>query len=173
MNSEQLKALLAQVRDGDNEAFATIYNDMKTPLFTIICRITRDRELAEDVMHDLFVKLYQSPPEPSVNNPRAWIFQMARNLALNSTRAPQMVELNEEIESRQASFSESVNFKLDVENAMRTLTFEEIEIVSFRVYGELKFKEISGILHLPLGTALWRYQKAVKKLRAYLNGGSL
>ena len=173
MSNEQLKEFLAKVRNGDNQAFAAIYDDMKTPLFTIICRITRSRELAEDVMHDLFVKLYQSPPQPSVNNPRAWIFQMARNLAINSMRNPQMVELNEEIENRQPVFSDRVNMQIDIENAMRALAIDEIEIVSLRVYGDFKFREISDILQLPLGTALWKYQKAVKKLRTYLNGGSI
>ena len=173
VNNEQLKVQLANVRDGDNEAFADIYNDMKTPLFTIICRITRNKELAEDVLHDLFVKLHQSPPGPSVNNPRAWVFQMARNLAINSMRTPQMVELNEEIENRQPVFSDRVNTQIDIENAMRTLASDEIEIVSLRVYGDFKFREIADILQLPLGTALWKYQKTVKKLRTYLNGGSI
>ena len=173
MNNEQLKEYLAKMRDGDNTAFAEIYNDMKTPIFTIICRITRRKELAEDVMHDLFVKLYQSPPGSSVNNPRAWIFQMARNLALNSTRTPQTAELNEEIENRCELFSDSVNLQIDIENAMKTLVSDELEIISLRVYGDLKFKEISKILLMPLGTVLWKYQKAVKKLRTYLNGGSV
>lgn len=68
-NNEQLRAYFEKVRSGDKKAFEEIYNDMKTPVFTIIWRIVQQIELSEDLMHDLFVKLYQSPPDPSVENP--------------------------------------------------------------------------------------------------------
>ena len=173
MTNEQLRKCLDKVCDGDKTAFADIYNDMKTPIFTIICRITHNHEQAEDVLHDLFVKLYQSPPNLSVKNPRAWIFQMARNLAINGTRVPRTVALDEDFENPGTSFSDTLALNIDMERAMKSLPSDELEIVSLRIYGDLKFREISRILNIPLGTALWKYQKAIKRLRLYFNGGSI
>jgi len=173
MNNEQLQTCLARVRDGDQSAFADIYHDMKTPIFTIIHRITHNRAQAEDVLHDVFVKLYQAPPGLSVKNPRAWIFGMARNLAINSMRFPRTVELDENVKSSENPFSDMLNLHIDMENAMRRLPYDEAEIISLRIHGELKFREIAEILNIPIGTALWKYQRAIKKLRIDMNGGFL
>ena len=92
MDNERLKACIGRLREGDDAALEELYEDMKTPVFTIAFRIVRDREQAEDILHDLFLKLYQSPPDSSVKNPRAWIFQAAHNLSLNSLRRPKPAE---------------------------------------------------------------------------------
>lgn len=170
MDNKQIRECIQKIHNGDKKAFEDMYNDLKTPIFTIICRITHNKEFSEDILHDLFVKLYQSPPDLSVNNPRAYIFQMARNLALNGIRVPQLLELDDEYASND-SFSDSVALQIDIAEAMKKLAHDEIEIVSFHVNGEMKFKEISKILQVPLGTVLWKYHKAVNKLRIYLNGG--
>ena len=65
---------------------------MKTPIFTIIFRIVWDKSMSEDILQDVF-----SPPEPSIKNLRAYIFQIAHNLAINSTKKqPQHVPLDAE-----------------------------------------------------------------------------
>ena len=171
MNNEQLRSCIEKLRGGDKNAFAVLYDGMKTPVFTIICRIVNNKELAEDVTHDLFVKLYQSPPDSSVKNPRAWIFKIARNLAINSKRRKPMDELNDNCVNSGISLSETIEVKTDIAEAFKQLSADELEIVSFHIYSEFKFREISEILHMPLGTVLWKYQKALRKLRAYMNGG--
>jgi len=173
MNNERIIECIKKVHKGDKKAFAEMYDDLKTPIFTIIYRLTRNKEHSEDILHDLFVKLYQSPPALSVNNPRAYIFQMARNLTLNSMRTLPMEGLNEDCISTDDSFSDSIAWQIDISEAMKKLPYDEVEIVSFHVYGEMKFREISEMLQMPLGTVLWKYRTAVKKLRTYLNGGKL
>lgn len=69
---------------------------MKDPVFTVICRIMADRDAAEDIMQELFVKLYCAPPPSDVQNLRAWIFKMARNLAIDGVRKSKFHELPEE-----------------------------------------------------------------------------
>ena len=171
MDNERLRVCIESYREGDKNAFAEMYNDLKTPVFTIVYRMTRSREMSEDILQDLFVKLYRSPPDVAVvKNPRAYIFQMARNLTLNSMRGVQSVELNEELGDG-ASFADAVVWQVDIAEAMSRLPGDEVEIVSLRVNGELKFREIAELLGTPLGTVLWKYRKAVQTLRSYLNGG--
>ena len=122
-------------------------------------------------MQEVFVKLFLSPPEPSIKNPRAYIFQMARNLAIDSIRkkSPQHISLDE-IEDSIHQPLKDLSQKMDIENAMKSLPAQENQIVTLRIIGELKFREISEIMNLPLGTVIWKYQKAIGKLQKYLGG---
>ena len=47
MDNERLQLCIRRHRDGDDTAFEEIYEDLKTPVFTIVCRIVRGREQAE------------------------------------------------------------------------------------------------------------------------------
>ena len=82
MNNEQLKILFTKIRNKDKEAFTTVYNEMKFPVFTVIYRIVNNKEIVEDITQEVFVRLFVSTPDPSVKNIRAWIFTLARNLAI-------------------------------------------------------------------------------------------
>ena len=95
MSETYLKEYFSRVQQGDKEAFAHIYNELKQPVFTIVCRIVQSKEIAEDVTHDVFVKLFVSPPDSSVRNPRAWIFQIARNLAIDALRKGQCIDIDD------------------------------------------------------------------------------
>ena len=54
---------------------------------------------------------------------------------------------------------------MSVQAAMETLKPAERQIVSMKVLGDLTFKEIAGIMGIPMGTVTWKYQNAIKKLR--------
>jgi hypothetical protein len=69
---DNLQKLLDSVRDGDMTAFEALYETMKKPLFTIILRITHDVAMSEDIMQDMFLKIYLKTPS-SVSNPRAYL----------------------------------------------------------------------------------------------------
>ena len=87
MDNQTLQIQLTALRTGDPAALEAIYEGMKTPLYTVILRITRREALAEEVLQELFLKLYRSPPGETVRNPRAYLFQMARNLAIDCLKA--------------------------------------------------------------------------------------
>ena len=70
MNNDELNQKFSAMRKGDKTAFEEIYKGLHTPIFTIISRITWDKAIAEDVLQEVFVKLYLSPPDPSITNPR-------------------------------------------------------------------------------------------------------
>lgn len=56
---------------------------------------------------------------------------------------------------------------------MKTLPLQECQIVSLHINGELKFREIADMMGIPLGTVLWKYQKALGRLRSILSGGAI
>jgi len=77
VNNSELANTFCAIRNGDKNAFDELYQDLQTPIYTIIFRITWDKALSEDIMQNIFVKLFSSPPDSSVKNFRAYIFQMA------------------------------------------------------------------------------------------------
>ena len=170
MNETDLQKAFDKIRNGDREAFTLLYSDLKQPIYTIICRIVQSRETAEDITQDVFVKLFVSPPEPSVKNIRAWIFRMARNLAIDALRQKQPCDPLEE-HSLQADPDPTV--KLDLERAFARLTAGERQLVALHLSAGLTFREVASMVERPLGTVLWQYRKAIEKLRNTLDGGCL
>ena len=56
-----------EVRHGNKDAFGKLYQDIKVPVYTIIWRIVRNTSVAEEIMQELFLKIYVSPPDENVN----------------------------------------------------------------------------------------------------------
>ena len=173
MNNEELMSRLIALQNGDRTVFEEIYKGLQTPIYTVIFRITRDKSVAEDILQEVFVKLFVSLPKSPIKNPRAYIFQMARNLAIDGMRKQLQFVSLDDIENTVYLQVDDVTHKLDVENAMKTLPLNECQIVTLHINGELTFREISEIMSIPLGTVLWKYQKAIGKLRSIISGGVL
>lgn len=170
MTEETLRGLFDRVAAGDREAFGCVYRELKQPVYTICRRILHSPEAAEDITHDLFVKLFTAPPDVSVRNIRAWIFQMARNLAIDALRK-QSKMTGGEGETADADQSERIHWRLDLENALGRLPRSEREILTLRLNGELNFREIARIVDLSLPAVYRKYRKALKRLQSELNGG--
>ncbi|MBR6603968.1 MAG: sigma-70 family RNA polymerase sigma factor [Clostridia bacterium] len=166
MNEKELGMLFCSFREGNNEAFSEIYNELKKPVFTIAYRITFVREIAEDITQELFLKLYTSPPDASVRNPRAWIFRMARNLAIDALRKKQCSDIDEVTLS--FDDTERINTGIDIEKALSSLSLSEREIVSLHIDGGLGFREIGKALGISLTSAYRKYKSALNKLRRML-----
>ena len=172
MEETDLMEYFSRVRDGDKEAFTYICNELKQPVFTIACRIVQSKEIAEDVTQNVFLKLFVSPPDASINNPRAWIFQMTRNLAIDALRKKQSANL-EEVELVAEDEMNAIAMRIDIESAIRKLPCDEREIVSLHLNGDLHFIEISRMIGLSVPATYRKYRKAIKVLRELLSGGSL
>ena len=167
MNEKELRENFQKVRNGDKEAFAEIFEELKKPVFTICTRILSDDTAAEDVTQEVFVKLFISPPDPSVKNLRAWIFKVARNLSIDALRKKKSLSI-EETELAIDDQFEKVLSRLDVETAMKKLTLDQRQILTLHLNAELKFKEIAEIMNLSQSAVFRRYKKALKTLRRFL-----
>ena len=165
-----LKELFARMQNGDSEAFACVYRELKQPVYTICYRITQSRETAEDITHDVFVKLFRSPPDTSVKNIRAWIFQMARNLSIDTLRKnARMAEQDGQCSADDAY--DYMHLRMDLEAALRKLPRDEREILTLHLNADLHFREISDIMGLSLPATYRKYRKALKTVQKELNGG--
>lgn len=172
MNNHDLKESFKKIRNGDKEAFVLVFNELKKPVFTVVYRIVGDISAAEDITQEVFVKLFVSPPDSSVNNPRAWVFRIAHNLSIDALRKKQSLNI-EDIELVADDTFEQIVTRLDIESAINRLTDTERQVISLHLNGGLTFGEISAIMNLSQSAVYRNYRKALKTLRRILNGGAL
>jgi RNA polymerase sigma-70 factor (ECF subfamily) len=84
-----LSGLLEAVASGDRVAFRMLYEATAPKLFGVVLRITRNRSLAEEVLQDTFVKVWQKAERftPDAGQPMAWLTAIARNRAIDRLRS--------------------------------------------------------------------------------------
>ena len=85
----EVSALIAAVGRGDEVAFDLLYDLAASQLFGVILRIVRNRASAEDVLQDVFVRIWTraSTYSPEAGEPFAWMAAIARHRAIDLLRA--------------------------------------------------------------------------------------
>ena len=168
MEKEEWKNCLSMLRGGSIEAFETLYEELKTPAYTLILRITRNTETAEDVLQEYFLRLFRQPPPEDVKNPKAYLLGGARNAAIDALRKREAgISLEDAPEIAEET---DLALRTDVETALRRLDGTDCQIVTMHLNAGLTFRETAEIIRMPLGTVLWRYKRALKALRKELGG---
>jgi RNA polymerase sigma-70 factor (ECF subfamily) len=83
-----ITALLVAVGRGDRDALRTLYARTSPKLFGIVLRIVRDRPLAEEVLQDVFLRiwLHASAYSSDIARPTTWLVSVARNRAIDVVR---------------------------------------------------------------------------------------
>src|SRR4051812_20965494 len=84
-----LQDLLEQTSRGNHAAFRSLYDATAPKLFGIVLRITQNRPMAEEVLQETFVKIWQKAERfsPEAGQPMAWLSAIARNRAIDRIRA--------------------------------------------------------------------------------------
>ncbi|MDR9395417.1 MAG: sigma-70 family RNA polymerase sigma factor [Roseovarius sp.] len=85
---DEIEAMIARVAIGDKNAFRQVYSDTSAKLFGIILRILDDRSEAEDVLQEVFVKVWHNAGKYQANgfSPMTWLIAIARNAAIDRKR---------------------------------------------------------------------------------------
>src|SRR5215212_8547561 len=80
--------VLRRAQRGDERAFATIVGSYETPIFNYILRLTGDRNLAEELTQEVFLRVFQGLPRFSQRCKfTTWLFQVTKNRVLDELRA--------------------------------------------------------------------------------------
>ncbi len=88
MNDDFHTQLMLRFQGGDTGAFRDLYEEYKIPLLNFIYRFCQDRRVAEELSHEVFLRVYKSV---SIYRPEAkfstWIYRIATNICLNELRS--------------------------------------------------------------------------------------
>lgn len=83
-----LSILLSRVAEGDSEAFASLYDASASKLFAVALRILRNREQAEEVVQEAYIKIWNRAGDynPDLAAPVTWMAAIVRNRSLDELR---------------------------------------------------------------------------------------
>lgn len=168
MTAKELNLLVKQLQDGNMSVFDDIYYETKNLVYYTILSILKDSHLSEDLMQETYLKALEKIHsfKPKANF-KSWIVTIARNLSINEYNRRKK-SINVDIQTDEillGSVQNNSEQELIVEEILNTLKETEREIVLLHILGDLKHREISKILDIPLGTVTWTYNQAIKKLR--------
>ncbi len=168
--------LLQRIRNGDQEAFQTLYRRYANAVYSMALRVTQNPELAEEVAQDVFMKIWHKHHLYDEKRGRfgTWLLSITRFAAIDRLRyenrrfqaTAQELEgpTGQEIRSAQADhemWERGQHLRMLLEH----LPPEQREIVEMAYFGGLTHRELAERLGLPLGTVKSRLRLALRKLR--------
>ena len=182
--------LAALAREGREAAFRELVRRYERPVFSLIFRMVRDRETAEDLSQETFIKILNHidryRPEFKFSS---WLFKIANNLTIDHLRKRQLKTISMDgsphaataaeveastfdVEARGESALEEIESKElggAIEKAIATLRPEYRACILLRHVEDRSYEEIAATLDLPLGTVKTYIHRARHELREALS----
>lgn len=176
------EALAISYANGNNRAFDELLSRNQSKLFSYILFVVRNREVADDVFQETFVKvitrLQQGRYSPS-GKFGAWLVRIAHNIIMDLYRSQKVQKIIDTSSDNDLSNigeesllsldieSKYVNTQVlrDVRKMMNLLPASQREVVYMRFYQQLSFKEIADMTNVSINTSLGRMRYAILNLR--------
>lgn len=162
-----LKELLIQLQNDKMEYFDEFYNLTKNKVFYMSYSILQDYHLSEDILQDTYVKFLKHKNKVKVDgNILSYLLEISKNLSLNYVnKHKKVVNIDNIIFKYEEQYQEEFEELKLVKDMKKILNENEFQIVILKIINELTNNEIAQLLNKPLGTVLWTYNNAIKKLR--------
>jgi RNA polymerase sigma-70 factor (ECF subfamily) len=169
--TEQLEFYIQCIVEKDTVALKNIYELMGKAVYSYAYTISRDKQLAEDIAQDVFIKILSCADSyKKGRNPKAWIMSITHNEAVDAIRKRKHFALSDYAEpileeESIDSFEENLTSGLLIEYYLSQLEPIQQEIIKLHLLTEISFREIGQILNMTLGKVGWQYKRAVSKLQ--------
>jgi RNA polymerase sigma-70 factor (ECF subfamily) len=173
--------LVQAIAAGDQRAFHTLYRWTHRIVFTLIMRITRNRETAEELTIDVFHDVWRraSTYTPDGGSVVGWILNQARSRAIDRIRFEQRkkrvprplaepFDRSEDAEPHRAAAAREAEGL--VRDALAELSDDERRAIETAFFSELTYVETASRLNEPIGTVKTRIRSGLAKLRRALAG---
>ncbi len=179
--------IILRAAEGQIEAFEEIYKVSSGYVYTVAFRVTNNREDAEEVTQDVFIKIYRNLKKFQFRSSfKTWAYRITVNMAINlinrrKRKKGKTVSYDEDIdhktsmersEERIAEDTKKDNEEL-VENMLKILPPKLRTCIVLKDIEGLRYKEISEILKININTVRSRLKRARERLISrYGKGGS-
>lgn len=169
---------------GDEEALSKLINRHQQRLYNFIYSKVFDKEIAEDVFQDTFIKVIRTLKRGKYNEEGKflpWVMRIAHNLVIDhfrkSNRMPKFDNRKDfDIFSVLADDNPHAEHQLmdrqirtDVQKLIEELPEEQLEVLKMRIYKDMSFKEIAFQTDVSINTALGRMRYALINLRKIID----
>lgn len=172
-------SLVRAIAGGDEIALHALYDRSHRAVFTLIFRITKDRQTAEELTLDVFHDIWRRSAEydPESGTVLGWIMNQARSRAIDRLRfdsrakriqpaGPDASAGTTELEPANAEAAvELVERARRLQIALDVLTADERQAIETAYFAELSYAEVAARLNQPVGTVKTRIRSGLEKLR--------
>jgi RNA polymerase sigma-70 factor (ECF subfamily) len=177
---------MARICAGDADAFAALFDRYGDIVYSVSIRILRDEAAAEDVVQDVFVRLWRRPDRFDAQRGQfvSWLVSVARHRAIDEHRSLQRRQRYENAAGVNGDLLPPPTTGVDpilaalvsenraeVRSALAGLPDEQRRTIELAYFGGLTQREIAEALQQPLGTVKTRIRLGMSKLRAALTNG--
>ena len=184
LNNLDDRDLISTYVNGNEKAFEVLLLRHKDKIYRFIYMKIRNRDLAQDIFQEAFVKIINTLKLGAYNEEGKflpWAMRIAHNLVIDHFRKSSKMRMISESSSSREDFNIFSVLSLDEKNAYETLAYGELEtqmvglidhlpesqrdILVKRLYQEMSFKDIAEMEDISINTALGRMRYALINLR--------
>ncbi|WP_239019692.1 sigma-70 family RNA polymerase sigma factor [Sphingomonas suaedae] len=177
----RLVEALAAVARGDRDALAEVYALTSAKLFGICIRICGEREEAEDVLQEVYVKVWQRAGrfDPARASPITWLAAIARNAAIDRVRARPLRPVESIDAAAQVADArpaadheiEDAQERARMRDCLARLEDKVSGAIRSAFFGGLTYPQLAERERVPLGTMKTWIRRGLLQLRACLGDG--
>lgn len=175
--------LMKRIKARDDEALSELYDLYNRLLYGLIISIVKKREEAEDVLQEVFVKIWEkaSTFNEDRGNVYSWIVTLTRNKAIDRIRSKgykTQKKASQDVDAPEFSLEGDTFDPLEttifsdraelVRNALAKIPDSQSEVLKIAYYKGMTQREISDQLDIPLGTVKTRMRQGMIKLKDIL-----
>ncbi len=169
--------LITLLQRRDQTAFAYLYDNYSAALNGVIARMVDDTQLAEDILQETFVKIWNNFGQYDAAKGRlfTWMINITRNLTIDTLRSKgykkqQKISQDENFVSstQDKNFSTSKFDTIGIRKQVQNLKPDQKIIIDLAYFGGYTQEEISKEMRIPLGTVKTRMRTAIIELRKLL-----
>ena len=183
------KVLIQRYTDGDNDAFEILLNRYKQRIYSFIYSKIKDRELADDIFQDTFIKVIKTLKKGAYTDEGrflSWVMRITHNLIVDHYRRKKRMPMNDSHDKDYDVFftisdpSQSIETLLidtQIKEDLNTLILElpdnQLEVLRMRLYQDMSFKEIAERTNVSINTSLGRMRYGLINLRKLIDEKNL
>ena len=164
--------VVKRAQRGDERAYGAIVDAYRLPVFNYVLRTVADRELAEDLTQEVFLRVWRSLPSFGHRAQLStWLFQVAKNVVLDAVRARGQPASDDRARARgdapaivDASVEQTETIR-ELWCAVERLSLDLRTALLLRDVVGLSYNEIADTLDITLATVKWRIFKAREQVQ--------
>ena len=181
--------LIQQYLKGDNVSFEILLTKYKQRIYSFIYSKIKDRDIADDVFQDTFIKVIQTLKKGAYNEEGrfvSWVMRIAHNLIIDHFRRQQRMPMYDTYDHEQDVFyrlsepSKNIEnmiidsqIKSDITALMLELPENQYEVLKMRLFQDMSFKEIAERTNVSINTSLGRMRYGLINLRKLIDERNL